>query len=113
MTVVATDASANEAGPDPGSFTFTRTGATTSPLNVTFTLGGTATPDVDYTNTIGTLVTIPAGQSSITVNFTPILDALVEANETVIVTITPGELHHWRALQRHGHRSPRTRRRSP
>ena len=90
VSVVATDATADEAGPDGGSFTFTRTGPTTSPLNVTFTLTGTATPGVDYVNTIGTLVTIPSGQTSSTVNFTPILDALVEPNETVIVTLTTG-----------------------
>src|SRR5256886_1578662 len=43
VSVVATDADASEQGPNPGEFTFTRTGDTSFDLTVNYTLGGTAT----------------------------------------------------------------------
>ncbi len=89
VTVAATDATAAEAGPDPGVFTLTRSGDTTSAVTVNFTAGDTATPGTDYV-ALGNSVTIPAGQTTATVTVTPILDALIEGNETVTLTIAPG-----------------------
>jgi hypothetical protein len=82
VTVVATDASASEAGPDTGTFTITRTGPTTSSLRVTYTVAGTAQPGSDYTS-LGTQIFIPAGSSTVTLTVTPIADGLTEGNETV------------------------------
>ncbi len=55
VTVAATDAAASEAGPDPGSVTFTRTGMTTDPLLVHFGVGGSASAGTDYTALAGTV----------------------------------------------------------
>jgi Calx-beta domain-containing protein/pre-peptidase len=86
VTLVATDAVAGEAGTDPGTFTVSRTGATTSSLPVNYTVSGTATAGSDYTALSGGVI-IPAGSASTTIAVTPIDDALFEGSETVIVTL--------------------------
>jgi hypothetical protein len=68
------------------------------PLVVDLIVGGTATLGVDY-NLVGELdsffnaqsgqVTIPAGEFNSTVRIVPIPDAIVEEDETVILTIVP------------------------
>ena len=89
VTIEATDAAASEVGPDTGTFTFTRTGDTTSALTVSYTRGGTAANGVDYAS-IGTSIVIPAGSASVTRTITPLNDALVEGPETVILTLADG-----------------------
>ena len=89
VTVAATDSAASETGPDTGTFTISRTGDTSAALTVNFTVGGSATPGADY-GSLGTSTTIPAGQASTTVIVTPIPDALVEPDETVVLTLAPG-----------------------
>ncbi len=92
VLVEATDPDAAEtvpkAVPDPGVFTFSRSGDTTNAVTVHFTVGGTATQG-DY-SAIGTSVTIPAGQTTAMVTVKPFLDALIEGNETVILTLASG-----------------------
>ena len=88
VSVTATDSAAAETGPDPGTFTIVRTGATTSPLTVNFTLGGSATNGTDYT-TVGGSAVIGAGSATTTVTITPIDDSVYEGNETVILTLSP------------------------
>ena len=88
VTIAATDANASETGPDPGVFTFTRTGPTTFDLPVNYSIGGGATNFFDY-QTISSQVTIPAGQASVTLTITPVADALIEPAETVVLTIDP------------------------
>jgi regulation of enolase protein 1 (concanavalin A-like superfamily) len=83
--VVVTPAAIVENG-STGTFTFTRTGVTTTPLSVACTISGTATNGTDYSTLSGT-VTIPSGASSATVAVTSVDDSLVESMETVIVTI--------------------------
>ena len=87
VTIVATDASAAEAGPDTGTFTITRTGPTTAALRVTFTPTGSAQGGVDYV-ALGSQVFIPIGSSTVTLTVTPIADGLTESNETVNVFLT-------------------------
>ena len=88
VTVVATDASAAEAGLDPGTFTFTRNGGSLNvALSVSYTVGGTATAGTDY-SFIGGYITIPAGSTSATATVTPIDDLLVEGAETIIVSLS-------------------------
>jgi hypothetical protein len=89
VSIAATDPNAAEAGADTGTFTITRTGVTINALDVTVTISGTATNGTDYT-TISTTVTIPASAASVDVTITPTDDALVEAAETVILTLTDG-----------------------
>src|SRR5678816_4876725 len=82
-------------------YTFTRVGLTASPLTVNFSVGGTAIfapPGGDYTQTgadafvnagSGT-VTFLAGSSTATVTVDPFVDADLEPDETVILTVTAG-----------------------
>ncbi len=87
VTVSATDATAAEAGLDPGTFTITRTGLTTSALIVNYTMSGTATNGTDYAAVSGS-VTIAVSSSTATVTITPIDDSVYEGNETVILTLS-------------------------
>jgi YD repeat-containing protein len=87
VTVSATDAGASEQGPDAGTFTVSRTGATGAALTVNYTVGGTATGATDYAS-VGTSVTIPAGAASQVVTVMPVDDAAVESGgETVTLTL--------------------------
>lgn len=86
VSVRATDLSANETGPDTGTFTITREGNTSEPLTVGLTIIGVATNGVDYT-TIPTSVTFAPGQSVTNITISPNNDTAPEANETVIITI--------------------------
>lgn len=90
VNISATDPNAAESG-DPGTFTITRTGPTTSALTVNFTVGGTATNGTDYTliASPGTLV-LPAGATSGTITVSPLQDTLSEGNETVVVSLATG-----------------------
>lgn len=86
VSVVSSDSAAAEAGLNTGTFSISRTGATTSDLVVNYTITGTATSGTDYT--ISGSGTIPTGSSSTTITVTPIDDATYEGNETVILTLT-------------------------
>ena len=92
VSVTATDATASEAGSNPGTFTVTRTGSTTAALTVAYTLTGTATNGTDYSS-LTTSVMIPAGQTSATITVTPTNDGIAEAAETVILTINTNALY--------------------
>lgn len=89
VTLAASDPNASEAGPDAGTFTITRTGATALALTVRFSRGGTATQGADY-HALGETVTIPAGSASATVRVTPINDTEPEPAETVVLTLAAG-----------------------
>ncbi|WP_346320927.1 Calx-beta domain-containing protein [Chitinophaga sp. YIM B06452] len=58
-------------------------------ITVNYTIGGTAGAGTDYTALTGTVV-IPAGQSSVTVPVTAIDDQVIEATETVLLTLNGG-----------------------
>jgi uncharacterized repeat protein (TIGR01451 family) len=89
VTIAATDASATEAGPTTGTVTVSRTGLTTGALTVFYSVSGTATAGWDYEALSGT-VTIPADSATATIVITPIDDSFVEADETVVVVLSPG-----------------------
>jgi subtilisin len=86
VTITATDVLGKEAGLDPAAFTVTRTGSTASQLTVQYKVNGTAAPGADYQTLSGT-ITIPAGASTALIVVTPLDDALVESNETIVVTV--------------------------
>ncbi|MFM6345350.1 MAG: Calx-beta domain-containing protein, partial [Dolichospermum sp.] len=88
VTVVATDADAGEPA-NPGQYTLTRTGDTTSALTVNIAMNGTATNGADYT-TIPTTVTFLAGSATAVVNLNVIDDTLVEGTETAILNVAAG-----------------------
>lgn len=90
VRVTATDNSASEFNPlfSTGRFTFTRTGPISNSLPIFFALSGTASNGLDYT--LGTnAVVIPPGSSNVHVLVIPIDDALVEFQETVVLTVLP------------------------
>jgi len=92
VTVTAPDAAAAEtaagAVANTGYFRIARAGGvTTAPLTVNYTVAGTATPNTDYTALSGT-ATIPAGVTYVDVKVVPVDDAVAEAAETVILTLT-------------------------
>ena len=78
-------------------YTFTRTGAISNALSVNYTVSGTATFNSDYsqtgattfTTTTGT-VTFAAGASTATLSLDPSIDSLLEADETISLTLLPG-----------------------
>jgi len=89
VTIAAADPAMAENWPDPGVVVIRRTGRLT-PVTVGFTLGGTATSGSDYATPAFLTATIPLGADEVTVNFTPLADALTEGNETITVTLQTG-----------------------
>jgi hypothetical protein len=89
VTVTTTNHPFAYEGGGTGEFLFARSGATTNALTIIFTINGTADNGADYTN-IASSVTIPVGQSNAVVAIAPVDDALVEGDETVIVSLTEG-----------------------
>jgi uncharacterized protein (DUF1800 family) len=88
VTVVATRASADESGGNPGEFTFYRTGDLTLPLTVNYTVGGSAINGLDYPPLLGS-ITIPAGAASVALALSPNPDVQNEGTDTVTLTIAP------------------------
>jgi len=85
LTMAVTDANASEDG-DSAQFTITRNGDTSTPLTVSYSVAGTATNDGDY-NLLTGVVTIPAGESSVSVSIDAIDDSEVEQNETIVLAL--------------------------
>src|SRR5439155_516138 len=67
-------------------FTVTQSAVSSTDTTINYSFGGTATGGSDFTNT-ATSVTILAGTTTATVTVPTTDDALVEASETVIVTL--------------------------
>lgn len=91
VTIAATDATAAEAGTDPGIFRISRTGDTTDALTVEYVVAtgaGQATTGTDYTPALTGTATIAAGQAFIDITVTPVDDDLTESSETVTLTLT-------------------------
>ena len=87
VSITATTPIAAETGPAAGLVTVVRGGSTSDALTVHYVATGTATAASDYVELPGS-VTIDAGSSSATVAVTPIDDAVYEADESVILTLT-------------------------
>lgn len=77
---------------DPLVFTITLDQAPAVDTVITLSYGGTATPGADYTGQVAT-VTIPAGETTGTVEIVPVADDEFEPDETVVVTIVAGTLY--------------------
>ena len=89
VSITATDASAAEAGTDPGTFRITRSGDTTNALTVSYAIatGAGQAVSADYAETLSGTVIIPGTQSFVDVTITPVDDVLLEGDETVTLTI--------------------------
>lgn len=88
VTLVANDDTAAEGG-GAGQFTLTRTAPTNVALAVALTIAGTASNGTDYAS-IATPVSIPIGQTSVTVNVTPTEDGTTEGDEQVTLSLNTG-----------------------
>lgn len=90
LSLVATDNSATETRPgmtsDRGEFTIQRLDPGNTDLTIAYGVSGTATNGRDYVK-LSKTVTIPAGQTKVTLLITPKNDAAVELNETVMITL--------------------------
>ena len=86
VSVRATIPRAAEAGPVNGRFTISLDAPQLSELTVVYHTAGTATPGSDYAALPGT-VTIPAGQTTATVDVQVIDDTLLETGEYVILAL--------------------------
>ena len=85
LSIVATTQAAEDV--TNGLFTVSTSKQFTTNTNVTFSVVGTATPGTDY-SVLGTNFTFPAFTNSVNITTNVLFDNLVEADETVIVTLT-------------------------
>ena len=96
LSIVATDAAAAETTvtqtANLGTYTLNRTGSTTDALVVALSYSGTATSGSDYSS-LPTQVTIPAGQSSVTLTLAPLDDSVSESSESVIATLQSSSMY--------------------
>jgi hypothetical protein len=92
ITLAVSPASIPEDGTSNLVYTFTRTGSTASPLSVNYNVAGTATLGTDYTGIAGTpaTITFAAGSATASLTVDPTADAIVEADETVALTLAAG-----------------------
>ncbi len=87
VSIAATDATAGEHGADRSlGFTLTRSGPTTSELIVPLTASGSAVAGSDYTG-FQSSITIPIGQSSVTLPLTVLPDDMAEGPQTITLTL--------------------------
>lgn len=89
VTLVATKATSDESGNNPGEFTVTRSGSTLFSLDVNYGIGGSAVNGFDYPILLGK-VTIPAGATSVKIPLSPNPDVQSEGTDTVILTLATG-----------------------
>lgn len=92
VTVTAITRTGREAPLTSARFRVTRTGNTAALLTVLYTIAGSATEGSDY-RALPRRVTIPAGASSAVIVVNPINDAVVEGNETVVLTLSPNSTY--------------------
>ncbi|WP_414579155.1 phytase [Anabaena sp. CCY 9402-a] len=86
VSIAANTENATEAETTAGTFRVSRVGNTSKSLTINYTVEGTATNGSDYDNLTGT-ANIAAGQTYVDIVVTPVDDALVEGNETVVLNI--------------------------
>ncbi len=86
VSLAVSPASVAENGTANLIYTFSRTGDSTNPLTVNYAIGGTATNGSDY-GLIGSSVTFAAGSSTATLSVDPTGDSVVEADESVSLTL--------------------------
>ncbi|MDB6172106.1 MAG: hypothetical protein JWL59_1417 [Chthoniobacteraceae bacterium] len=87
LSLSATTPLASEAALISGVFTLTRKGGLNA-VTAHYSVSGTALQGVDYV-ALGRTVIFPAGVRTATVTITPMADALLESNESVILSLTP------------------------
>jgi outer membrane autotransporter protein len=89
VSIAVSPASVSEDGATNLTYTVTRSLNLSSPTTVNITTGGTATSGGDYAGGVATVV-IPANATTATITINPNVDGVVEADETVILTVAAG-----------------------
>ncbi|MCX2576362.1 Calx-beta domain-containing protein, partial [Pedobacter sandarakinus] len=87
IATITAGSNGNESGPINGTFTISLSNPSATDTQVTYSLTGTATEGVDYNAITSKVVIIPAGQTSATITIPVIVDAVAEANETVVASL--------------------------
>jgi hypothetical protein len=90
IEVVGSDSAAGEDDGNAARFTIVRSGDNSTALNVPYVLTGTATPGLDYPQPFGSIF-LPAGHNVATLTIVPSADPLAEGDETIELTLLPGE----------------------
>ena len=92
VSVTVSPTPVSEDGIEVLTYTFTRDKASSeSPaMTVGFTTTGSATMGTDFTQAVSGSVAFAAGESIATVTVDPQPDLLIEPNETVVLTVSPG-----------------------
>ncbi len=88
-SITAATSSVNEDGAPSLSYTVTLSDPAAAPISVNFSLGGSATAGVDYAASANPLV-IATGSTTGTITIDPTGDAIVEADETVDISLVAG-----------------------
>ncbi|WP_312709084.1 putative Ig domain-containing protein [Stenotrophomonas sp.] len=89
VSITVSPASVLEGSGVPMVYTVTSSASVASALTVNLTTSGTATSGIDYTGGASSIV-IPANATSASLSILPVDDTVVEADETVILTVAPG-----------------------
>ncbi len=89
VSIAVSPTSVSEDGATNLTYTVTRNLNLSSPTTVNISTAGTATSGTDYTGGVATVV-IPAGATTATITINPTVDATVEADETVILSVAAG-----------------------
>lgn len=89
VSIAVSQASVEEDSGAALTYTVTRSLNLSSPTVVNIGTTGTAAPGTDYTGGVAT-VTIPAGATVAAITITPTVDAVVEPDETVTLTVATG-----------------------
>ena len=87
IVTLANTTNGNEQGPVSGIITLTQSATSGVATVIAYSISGTATNGTDYSTLTGS-VTIPAGSTTANITIPVIDDAVVEGNETVIITLT-------------------------
>ena len=90
VSVFASDSSAEEAGSNDATFVITRSEPHSGALTVNVAVGGTAMNGSDYAG-VPLATVIPDGEASVTLQIEALPDLEVEGDETVVLTLEPGD----------------------
>ena len=88
-TVTLTSATTYLQKGEPYPVSVTLSQAISQPLTIKLSYGGTAQPGVDYSLPAG-ILTVPAGETALSVQIPTVTDNLVEPNRVLTVSLAPG-----------------------
>ncbi len=90
ISVLAVNSSLSEGSTTPGIFKLVRTGSLSNSLTIGLSFSGSAGNGIDYFASSTSSVTLLAGDESVNVLITPRDDSSQEANEAIVLSLSPG-----------------------